>query len=298
MNEVQHVIIGAGISGLHLGQLLKQKNITSTIIEKSPGVGGRVATRRIDELGLDHGAPFFEDAPQIREFLKTYKVDHLIKKDGEDLYLQGGMNQLGKSMAQGLEIHRNVRASFLKYQDEKWTIMTDEGPIFSSKTIILTAPLPQAMELLFNSGIPLTHDQELKSIQYDKGIIGLFITQELSSSLKKIHPDGHKFLSMKERSLHPQGQVFLANASFSEEYFGQSDFEILPILLKLAEETCGNSLYVSSYQIKRWRYVKPRSALTFPYLEVVPGLFLTGDSFLFPDIRGSFLSAEALAKIL
>ena len=52
-------IIGAGIAGLAAAQQLKQPDFGMTLIEKSRGVGGRMATRRINDLQYDHGAQYF-----------------------------------------------------------------------------------------------------------------------------------------------------------------------------------------------------------------------------------------------
>jgi|GEM_PF-1681674 len=298
MNEASYTIIGAGLSGLHLGQLLKKNPAKTIILEKSPGLGGRVATRRIEGLGFDHGCPLIQDWPDIKSFLNHYLPDSVLKKEQDDFYLTGGMNQLGKAMAQDLTVHRNVRVSYLKREDHKWIVMTDEGPIFQSEKVVLTAPLPQALELLINSDIKLNDENRLRSIQYSKGIMGLFIAKDLPSLFKKIHPEGHELFFMKKRNLHPDGLVFMSNANLSEEYFAQNDFEVLPIIINKIQESLGTALSYSSYQIKRWRYVKPLKSLQSPYLEVAPNLFLIGDSFLYPDIRGSFLSAEALAKVL
>ena len=51
-------IIGAGISGLSLANMLKDiANVK--VFEKSRGFGGRVATRYSEDFEFDHGAQFF-----------------------------------------------------------------------------------------------------------------------------------------------------------------------------------------------------------------------------------------------
>ncbi|WP_405049538.1 NAD(P)-binding protein [Rhizobium sp. BK176] len=48
-------VIGAGIAGLTIVRSL-QKIADVIVFEKSRGVGGRMATRRIDDVSFDHGA--------------------------------------------------------------------------------------------------------------------------------------------------------------------------------------------------------------------------------------------------
>jgi renalase len=52
-------VIGAGIAGLAAAQRLKRSGAVVTLFEKSREVGGRMATRRIDDLQFDHGAQYF-----------------------------------------------------------------------------------------------------------------------------------------------------------------------------------------------------------------------------------------------
>lgn len=53
-------IVGAGIAGLAAAQALiaNQSGIVPVVFEKSRGVGGRAATRRIDGFCFDHGAQY------------------------------------------------------------------------------------------------------------------------------------------------------------------------------------------------------------------------------------------------
>jgi predicted NAD/FAD-dependent oxidoreductase len=57
-------IVGAGLSGLSAARYLVAQGLNVVIVEKSQGVGGRAATRRIHlpdgtVLLVDHGAQFF-----------------------------------------------------------------------------------------------------------------------------------------------------------------------------------------------------------------------------------------------
>jgi predicted NAD/FAD-dependent oxidoreductase len=65
-------IIGAGISGLFLGYMLKNY-YDITIFEKSNGTGGRMACRRKDDFMFDHGAQFFTaKTKRFQDFLKDF----------------------------------------------------------------------------------------------------------------------------------------------------------------------------------------------------------------------------------
>src|SRR5687767_6931136 len=52
-------IIGAGICGLMAARELTQNGYQVWLLDKARGVGGRMATRRVDNAVFDHGAQFF-----------------------------------------------------------------------------------------------------------------------------------------------------------------------------------------------------------------------------------------------
>ena len=49
------LIVGAGASGILLARRLLERGVPALVLEKSRGVGGRVATRRIGTKKFDHG---------------------------------------------------------------------------------------------------------------------------------------------------------------------------------------------------------------------------------------------------
>jgi len=70
------IIIGAGIAGLACARPLADAGLHVIIIDKGRGIGGRVATRRADDLRFDHGAPY---ARAQGPNLTTYYVACAIK---------------------------------------------------------------------------------------------------------------------------------------------------------------------------------------------------------------------------
>lgn len=57
---VRHVaVVGAGMAGIACARTLVQAGCHVTLIEKSRGFGGRMATRRTEFGGFDHGAQYF-----------------------------------------------------------------------------------------------------------------------------------------------------------------------------------------------------------------------------------------------
>ena len=66
------LIIGAGITGLIAGYHLNKAGREILIVDKSRGVGGRMATRRIGDASFDHGANFlYATDPEIIPIIQT-----------------------------------------------------------------------------------------------------------------------------------------------------------------------------------------------------------------------------------
>ena len=55
--EADVVVVGAGVAGLQCARRLRDAGLQVVVLDKARGVGGRVATRRVDGQPVDHGGP-------------------------------------------------------------------------------------------------------------------------------------------------------------------------------------------------------------------------------------------------
>lgn len=283
------LIIGAGLSGLLLAKTLKKPSL---ILEKSKGLGGRIANRRIEDLGFDHGAPFLSDGPEIRNLLANF--DTIKTKEGH--FLQRGMTKLPKDLAKDLEIKKSIRVELIQKRDHGWHVKTDTGEEFDSSVLVITAPLPQALELLQKSSLPFP--AELSSISYDKALMALVITKDGALPDKPLSPSLHSIHSMAGRGLHPRGFVVRMSPALSFEFFEKNDEEILQRLMEEFRSSFTTPPAIEYQELKKWRYVTPERSLPTPFAEVAPGLYLIGDGFISPDAQGAVQSSLALSKKL
>jgi renalase len=293
MNKTDVLIIGAGLSGLYLAHSLKRESI---ILEKSRGVGGRVANRRIQDHGLDHGAPYIKKDLFIKNLLDEYHLDNCYHLHGNGFYLDGSMTTLPKLMAENLHVKKTAKAEVITRKHGGWMVVTDLGEEYLGHDLIITAPLPQALELLNKNNI--TYHHELKSIHYSRAVMALIISS--SEQLPDItFPQSiHSVLCMKDRKLHPRGFVIRASEKESERIFDLNDQESLKILSEHFLQGFSVKHDIEYQELKKWKYVLPKSSLPYPYSEVQDHLYLTGDAFLYPDARGSIWGAKLLAEKL
>ena len=199
MNSPQFdiAIIGAGISGLTCAQALQTAGYTVVILEKSRGVGGRVATRRINQDPVDHGARYLEPTgTHIQNLIQSLQQQNSLILWTDTVYqfkdnqLQSplyqspkyiapnGMNTVGKSLAKDLEVWLNRRVINLKNTPNKtWHLLleqthrtaNDKPLAVQAKLVVIAIPAPQALMLLEPLENQIDRDilSQVRSVEYD-----------------------------------------------------------------------------------------------------------------------------------
>ena len=162
------VIVGAGLSGLVAGRSLSEDHEV-VIVDKGRSVGGRLATRRIGDARLDHGAQFFTvrgDAfrAQVDDWIERGLVHEWCRgffgrEDGYPRYAgSDGMNALAKDLATGLDCRTEHLAFTVRRREEGWTVVIDDGSELEADALLMTAPLAQAWSLLVETELPIPVD--------------------------------------------------------------------------------------------------------------------------------------------
>jgi renalase len=283
------VIVGAGLCALTLARGLKKAGKSCLLLEKSRGLGGRIATRRIDDWGMDHGASFLFDSQYFEDFHNL--TSDIVFKSSQGFYLEGGMNRLPKVLATDLEILKNHKAQTIVSEAHRWKIQTEEGLTVTADKLIITAPLPQAIQLLEANSLQVP--SELKAIQYKKALIYLAVYKDLPDELASFSHENHFISFMGERHLHPRGVVMHLSDELAEAAFEKSDEEILHLMREIMKTTPLKDYELEKDELKKWRYSQPHVVHPSTYFEVLPGLFLTGDAF-----SGALRSTNNLVQVL
>jgi renalase len=149
-------IAGAGICGLTCAVALQEAGYRVVVVEKSKGVGGRVATRRLEHAWVDHGAPTLsrdlQDEAQYGAFvsalarqnlIQSWPVDHIhqvvlergkwrtqtIQTSGSvrDYVAPAGITAIAKSLTDNLDICRGQRVAAIQLDSQQsyWQISTE-----------------------------------------------------------------------------------------------------------------------------------------------------------------------------
>ncbi len=199
------VVIGAGISGLTAAALLHNAKHHVVVLDKGRGVGGRLATRRINTPHgataiVDHGAQFFTvRSPELTNMVQSWIEAKVVRQwclgfgdgsqvntqanssgrvdspvDGHPRYVvNGGMTNLAKHVALNQGSPLDVRTSTLVFEvrpgtTSAWTVVIDDGSTIDCDAVITTCPLPQSYSLTVTAGAELPTD--LLMADYDRTI--------------------------------------------------------------------------------------------------------------------------------
>ena len=155
-------IIGAGITGLSLAYNLKGNNIT--IFDKSWRPGGRVSTRKNNQLIFDHGAHYLSKnhkSEQLRRLLKELNIvdekeiyfsTNFLKKEilkKQILVGRDGMNSIPRKIFDNLKIksHFNTKITKIIKMNDKYSIYADEKEFNDFDLVLVCIPYLQAKEL-------------------------------------------------------------------------------------------------------------------------------------------------------
>ncbi len=316
------LIVGAGMAGLAAARTLADSGIRVTVVEKSRGVGGRVATRRVDGAVFDHGAQFCtvrDDrfaalmdrwcAREVaREWARGFPPGEGQGTDHRPCYCGiRGMTSIAKELAWSLDIRVSSRVSLLEGHGAAWRIQAEGGVVFEADAVILTPPVPQTLDLLDASRIRLQADakEQLEGVRYDRCIAVMACLDGPS----RIPPPGGVKLDtepipwladnyLKGISPDPCSVTIHAGPEFSREHWQDDDEHLVTRLLDAVSGYLHSP--VRSYQVHRWRFSRPAPCLEQRYMTAVttPPLLLAGDAFGGTKIEGAVLSGWAAAERL
>jgi renalase len=309
-------IIGAGLTGLSIARRLAEAGIETPLFDKSGGIGGRVATRRLERNGLnlrfDHGIPFLT-SPQLQAISEQmYSPPDPVPLDvaahselGREslICIADGMNQLGKWLASGLEINLNRTVTEIAPSSSsgQWQILTGDD-VFPDDfdLIITTTPPRQAAEILRSSDSTVV--TALSAIE-PQGCWSLMLVTEPplplglvslpeSQIIKRVINENAKGRSSEQLGLY----TVHAKRSWSQRHMQSPKVDVQAAMIEAMQSLGLDSRDIVHAQIHRWLYAGVVHPLGQPYLvDIQRSLICAGDWCLGNDIDCALASAEATA---
>jgi len=316
---VRVAIVGAGLAGLMAARPLAAAGHDVVLLDKGRSPGGRLATRRVGDAVVDHGAQFFTvRSDAFAASVDAWRRDGLVTEwcrgfgaepDGHPRYaVRGGMNALAKHLARGLDVRCSTMAFAIRpATDGGWSVGIDDGSAVPAEALVVTTPLPQASSLLMTSGVAVP--VELARTEYDRTLALLAVldrppavpapggVQRPDDAVSFVGDNVAKGIStVPALTVH-------ATAEWSEAHWDDDPETVHALLLSLARPWLGEATVVAS-QVKRWRFATPRTPWPDPCWVATEAdgadapLVLAGDAFAGPRVEGAALSGLAASAAL
>jgi predicted NAD/FAD-dependent oxidoreductase len=314
------VIVGAGFAGLAAARVLAPKH-TVIVVDKGRGIGGRAATRRIDEATLDHGAQFItthtaEFAEEVQHWITAGVAapwfhgqvgPHGVTGSDGHVRYRGTptMNSIPRHLAAGLDVRTSTTVTALHTENDRWRVQFDDD-VLTADAVMLTSPVPQSLALLDAGGVVLDTDDRtaLEAVRYDPCIAVLAV---YDSPVELPEPGALRLTDSpidwmaehvrKGVSARPAVTVH-TTASFSEAHWTDSNDDTVAAVLGAAPFLHARAAVAT--QVHRWRYARPSVLHPAPCLHAtnLPPLLFAGDAFDGAKVEGAFLSGRRAAEQL
>ena len=305
-------IIGAGMAGLVCAQQLSQAGYSVLIVEKSRGLGGRVATRRLHDTFADHGACYLKPKDEITTRFAELLCQHNVLKVWDGIFIEEtvsgdiispstpcryiapqGMSSIAKFLSKGLNILLNQRVIAINQTPEKWCLTVEgNNEEITAKALVVAIPAPQALALLQPLATTLNTKfiNKLASVEFFPSIsvmAGYSPTCQplpewnavtlLSEILVWIGYDSSKRINASQPTF-----VVQSNLNFAQTHLETPDLQPVAQQMLQVAASAVKFPWLSTpewMQVHRWRYAFPENPLeeTFLTAETSLPLVCCGD---------------------
>jgi predicted NAD/FAD-dependent oxidoreductase len=309
------LIVGGGLSGLALCQVLCAAGQSVTVLDRGRRVGGRCATFQKGGWIFDHGAQFFTARqPRLRQLIEDWRgpgkpVPWLIGPGGQVRYaLPKGMWSLAAQLLRRAEegggklaLHTSCQVDFLHRSSAGFTAQTRGGGAFTGRRLFLTMPAPQLLGLAAEL-LPQELRRELEAVRYRPTWTALLGLSEQGRSLAGgwavedpvlhwVSADHDKVAgSLPALTLH-------AGEGWSAAHLEDPPASVQRELLAASRRILGE-LPVEWAMVHRWRYA---TALPAPTpggyrWDAAAGVGIAGDGLAGPRVESALESGWGLGE--
>ena len=324
-------VIGAGVAGLTCAQQLQQAGYRVVVVEKSRGLGGRLATRRLQGTHADHGVCYLKPKDDrfkalVEKLLERSMLQvwtdtiHELDADGQLIappdraprYASPtGISTIAKFLATGLPIWLNHRVEAIHPIEQGWELQVEPDEMtnrvsLTASAIVVAIPAPQALTLLE----PIADTETLstlRSLQFSACIsaIAVYSPQQNEAALpwKGVtcaHDPAIGWVgldSTKQNSPSQRVVVVQSTAAFASRHLETGDLQSIgqTLLDRAADLVAPWLRSLEILQVHRWRYAFPINPLTEKFLtaNTRSPLLLTGDWCGGNRVESAFLAGLA-----
>jgi renalase len=264
---IEIAVIGAGLAGLTCAHRLQQAGKTVVIIDKSRGVGGRLATRRLAGTHADHGVCYLRAksdycSDRLRQRFQHW-IDQLVSAGILRVWTDGihhltaagelqpptkfapcyaaplGATSIAKYLSRDLELVGNQLITAISPIDNGWQLSSSdpEWSLTAAQVIIATPPA-QALAITRET-IDSNCIQQLNSVQFSRSITAIAVypasqqTAATTIQWRGIQSIDHPTIAWigldSSKQLNPTNPVLVvqSSAAFAKQHFDAPDLAVI-----------------------------------------------------------------------
>lgn len=172
-------IIGAGISGLVAAKVLEENGLSSTIIEASNEIGGRVKTDIVDGFQLDHGFQvLLSEYPAAKKHLNYEELELQSFDSGACIFTNGKQKTIGDPLRDFSTLLPSLFSGIGNFGDKLKILKLNRQLQKKSITAIFESPEKTTKDYLFDFGF----SNDIIKRFFVPFFTGIFLETELSTS--------------------------------------------------------------------------------------------------------------------
>ena len=320
--DVTVAVIGAGVAGLLCARTLAEHGVPVTIFEKSRGVGGRCATRRVDSWQFDHGAQYFTVrdprlAPLVERWrhqgvISPWQATLAVRDNGQWQPAKGGverfvavpgMSALGAHLAEKLDVRRNTMVERIERAGHQWRLTSGTGDDLGSFDVVLVCvPSPQAQVLLAPVAPRLAQHADA-AVMHPMWATMLALPDRAPVTWDGAFLNDDDTLSWISRNASKPGRgagetwVLHATRAWTVRHLEHSADSVREMMVAAFQRATGVAARPVHAVAHRWRYALPDPVVAAPALyDAAVGLGAAGDWCGGARVEGALLSGIALAE--
>lgn len=304
-------VVGGGMTGVTAARTLASAGAKVTVYEKSRGLGGRLATRRMEGgFSADHGAQFMvAEGSAFQEFLAGAERsgDSAVwaQPQAAEKWYVGvpAMNSFLKTEPLGFDLNVSTHVSAAAAAEGGVRLTMQDGSEAQYDYAVLTAPAPQAEAIVKQAHADMA--AELSVVEIAPNWTLMLIFENPIDPGFTVWDGEHPTLGWIARNSSKPGRDFeadswtiQANSRWSEQFLELEKEDAGERLFQAFQELVGRPLPKPIVQTAhRWRYARTVMPLGKSFLKEPSGrLYIAGDWCLGPGVECAFESGLAAAN--
>lgn len=325
MGEYEVIIVGAGISGISAGRILQRRGVKVKLLDKGKVPGGRIATRRIpyqsNKLVFDYGCKHLEaETDEFNNLLQNLSKSGVAlplnerektalgKQKNDRIYIGAeGIRNVVLAQAGSLDISNLVKIIKIERNGEFWKLIDSQQNEYHCKTLLMTMPVPQAIQLLKQSNIEIAAEtkHQLDKVTYSRSIVALITLNgeyEFGKNIFVSRPDNSIAFITNNNRKNVNSNLTALTVEMSYEFsMGNWNLPETGLIQKLRESVKKFLTHdILDISIHRWKYAAPLTTFPEEYAVIKdsPPLLLSGDAFGGTNAESAYLSGAAAADLI